>query len=227
MTVTIAIPCYKQAQYLPEAIESALAQTYKDIEIIVVNDGSPDNTSEIAKRYPVKLIEQVNKGLASARNTAIMNASGYWFLPLDADDILLDTCVEKLVKKAMESEADIIGPSLMTFGLAREVTILQAEPKMKDFLSGNRLGYFSMTKLSDLKEIGGYSPRMEEGWEDLHLWFNLLSHGKRAVTVPEPLVLYRTKEESMWRESTKHAPKLWRQIFKDFPHLEPKEIKTL
>ena len=225
--VTIAIPCYKQAEYLPEAIESALNQTYKNIEVIVVNDGSPDQAEEVAKRYPVRLINQVNKGLASARNTALMNATGDFFLPLDADDMLVDICVEKLLKRQIETGADIVGPSMRTFGLSQETIILDPQPKLKDFLSGNRLGYFSMIRTSALKEIGGYSPRMEEGWEDYHGWFNLLTRGYTAVTVPEPLVLYRTKKESMWRESTKHSKKLWTQIFKDFPDLQPKEIKTI
>lgn len=222
MKVTIALPCYKQAEYLPEAIESALAQTYKDIEIIVVNDGSPDNTSEVAKRYrKVKLIEQVNKGLASARNTAIMNMRGQWFMPLDADDKLHPQCIEELIRVAKASKADIIAPSMQTFGTSNETTILMASPALEDFRVGNRIGYFSMIKRSALQEVGGYSPRMVEGYEDLHLWINLLTRGKRIETVPQPLVFYRTKEQSMWTESKKHHVKLMDQIYKDFPSFLP------
>lgn len=221
MKVTIAIPCYKQAQYLPDAIESALNQTYKDIEVIVVNDGSPDHSKEITEKYPVKVINQVNKGLASARNAAIMSMRGQYFLPLDADDILLENCVEELVRVAKATGADIIAPSFKTFGLSGEQVILMAAPTLADFRTGNRIGYFSMIKRTALQEVGGYSPRMVEGYEDMHLSINLLSRGKTIVTVPQPLVLYRTKENSMIHEAQKNHAKLMEQIYKDFPNFLP------
>lgn len=226
MKVTIAIPAYNQAEFLPEAIESAINQTIP-CEIIVVNDGSPDNTLEVAKQYPVKIIDQVNKGLASARNTAIMNMTGDYLMPLDSDDMLIDTCVEELLTVAEKTGADIIAPSFKTFGTSDEVVTLQYNPSIEDFRTHNRIGYFSMIKKEALLECGGYSPRMVKGWEDYHLWFDLLSRGKQLVTVQKPLVLYRTKEKSMWLDSVKHSKELWDQIFKDFPHLLPKEIQTI
>lgn len=227
MKVSIIIPCYEQAQYLSEAIESALAQTEK-CEVIVINDGSPDNTKEVASKYSVKLINQVNKGLASSRNTGIMNATGEWIMPLDADDVLMPDCVGELLYKAeQDPDADVIGPSLKEFGLSNAVTILKENPTIEDMRIGNHLGYFSMIRKSALLEVGGYSPRMDKGWEDYHLWFDLLSRGKKIVTVPMPLVYYRTKANSMWHESKKHQKELWDQIFKDFPEILPKEISTV
>ena len=79
--ISVVIPCFEQAQYLSECIESVLAQTYKPHEIIVINDGSQDETRYVAMQYPVRYIEQVNKGLASARNTGIMNATGDYIFP--------------------------------------------------------------------------------------------------------------------------------------------------
>ena len=74
MKFSCVVPCFNQAQYLAECIESVLAQTLKPHEIIVVNDGSKDDTRYVAAQYAgVKYIEQVNKGLASARNTGLMN----------------------------------------------------------------------------------------------------------------------------------------------------------
>jgi len=219
--VTIAIPCYKQAEYLPDAIESALGQTYKNIEVIVVNDGSPDATKEIAEKYPVKVINQVNKGLASARNTALMNMRGQYFLPLDADDILLEGCVQELIRVAKATDADIIAPSFKTFGTSNETVTLMAAPTLDDFRTGNRIAYFSMIKRSALQEVGGYSPRMVEGYEDLHLTINLLTAGKKIETVPQTLALYRTKPNSMIHEAQKHHVKLMEQIYKDFPTFLP------
>lgn len=88
--VSVVIPCYQQAQYLPEAIESVLAQTYPWYEIIVVDDGSPDPTREVARRYPgVRYLRQANQGLSAARNTGIRHSRGTYMVFLDADDWLL------------------------------------------------------------------------------------------------------------------------------------------
>src|SRR4028119_1234933 len=88
--VSVIIPCYNQAYFLGEAIESVLAQSYPHFEIVVVDDGSTDNTSEVAARYPgVRCIRQENRGLAGARNEGIRHSSGSYLVFLDADDRLL------------------------------------------------------------------------------------------------------------------------------------------
>src|SRR5215212_9690625 len=88
--VSVVIPCYNQAHFLSEAIESVLAQTHPNFEIIVVDDGSTDNTSEVAARYPgVRHIRQDNQGLAAARNTGLRESKGTCLVFLDADDRLL------------------------------------------------------------------------------------------------------------------------------------------
>ena len=222
MRVTIVIPSYNQSKFLREAIESALEQTV-ECEVIVVDDGSTDDSLKVAREYEprIKVISQVNKGLASARNTGIMNAKGTHILPLDADDILVENCVEILTLAAEASDADVVAPSFRCFGEAEENIILMATPQLEDFRTGNRIGYFSLFKKPILLEVGGYSPRMEEGYEDMHLTINLLTRGKRIVTVPQVLVLYRTKKESMWKASLKHHKKLMNQIYHDFPEFLP------
>jgi len=85
--VSVIIPCYNHARYLPEAVESVLNQTYPNIEIIIVNDGSTDDTETIIKKWPsVKYVAQTNQGLSAARNTGIQNARGEFLSFLDADD---------------------------------------------------------------------------------------------------------------------------------------------
>lgn len=99
--VSIVIPCYNQAHFLKAAIESALAQTYPDIEVIVVDDGSADETSAVASAYSsVKLIRQENSGLSAARNAGIGEAGGDYVLLLDSDDVLLPPCVETRLRHA-------------------------------------------------------------------------------------------------------------------------------
>src|ERR671910_1122682 len=88
--VSVVIPCYNQAHFLGEAIESVLSQSYPHHEIVVVDDGSTDDTSEVASRYDgVRLVRQENRGLAGARNTGIRHSEGDYLVFLDADDRLL------------------------------------------------------------------------------------------------------------------------------------------
>lgn len=218
--MTIGIPVYNQAEYLADAIESALSQTV-NCEVIVCNDGSTDNSLEVAKKYPVKIINQVNKGLASARNAIIMNAKDEWILWLDADDLLMNNAVERIEQMIKETEADIIAPSLQTFGSSSQVIILTPNPKLEDFRAGNMIGYCAAVRKSVLLEVGGYNPKMVEGYEDLALWCDLLSRGKKLITLRDILWLYRTKDESMWTKITPEIHnKLLAQINKDVPQAQ-------
>src|SRR4029453_9679480 len=93
--VSVVIPCFRQARYLPESVGSVLAQTHRNFEIIIIDDGSPDNTSEVAARYPqVRCIRQGNKGGPAARNAGIREAKGNFIVFLDADDRLLPPALE-------------------------------------------------------------------------------------------------------------------------------------
>lgn len=88
--VSVVIPCYNQAHFLGEAIESVLAQSYPSFEVVVVDDGSTDNTSEVASRYPgVRCVRQNNQGLAATRNAGLRESKGSYLVFLDADDRLL------------------------------------------------------------------------------------------------------------------------------------------
>src|SRR6185312_7446522 len=93
--VSVVIPCYGQAHYLGDAIESVLAQSYPHLEIVVVDDGSHDNASSIASRYPgVRCVREGNAGMAEARNVGIRSTNGDFLVFLDADDRLLPEAVE-------------------------------------------------------------------------------------------------------------------------------------
>jgi glycosyltransferase involved in cell wall biosynthesis len=217
MDISVIIPCYNQAEYLPDCIESVLGQTVQPKEIIVIDDGSTDNTQDVAHKYPVKLIRQVNKGLPSARNTGIMNSTGDYILPLDADDMLLDTCIEKMTEAIKVHGSDVIAPSFKTFGVNNGEVILAGIPGLKDFATANRLPYFCAIKKSVLLEVGGYSPRMYWGWEDFHLWMDIFKRGATLCCLQDILVLYRTKEHSMIHVADAHSAELLAQMRKDHP----------
>jgi glycosyltransferase involved in cell wall biosynthesis len=93
--VSVIIPCYRQAHFLPEAIGSVLSQTHRPTEVVVVDDGSPDNTAEVVARYPtIRCLRQENRGLAEARNAGFGITTGEYIIFLDADDRLTQTAVE-------------------------------------------------------------------------------------------------------------------------------------
>lgn len=225
MKLTVGIPLYNQSEYFEDCIESVFNQTMAVEEIVIVNDGSTDTSLEVAERYsfkefpgiesPVKIINQVNKGLPSARNSIIMNATGEYILFLDADDMLKETAVEKIVRAINETNADIVAPSFKEFGKSDREVIL-GQFTIEELKTANRLPYFCAIKRSALLACGGYSPKMKWGWEDYHLWFDLFSRNCTVTFIAEPLVMYRVKEHSMIHEANEHSVELHTQINKDF-----------
>lgn len=220
--ISVGIPVYNQGEYLAQAIESVLHQTIKPFEIIVCNDGSKDNSLQVAKSYEsqgVKVVNQVNKGLSSARNTLIMNSSGSYFLPLDADDMMMGNCIERVTQVIEQTRADIVAPSFKEFGISNNSVILGSNPTLEEFKTGNRIGYFSAIKRTTLLEVGGYNPKMTYGWEDWDLWIDLLKRGNKLVTIPETLILYRVKSNSMYTDSLKHSESLLTQMQLNHPEV--------
>lgn len=111
--VSIIIPFYNEEAYLERSVESAFNQTYTNTEIILVNDGSTDDSLKIAEKFcsyktNVKLFTTENFGLGNARNLGVKKATGEFILFLDSDDSLKDNCVERLVKEVQEKQADVV-----------------------------------------------------------------------------------------------------------------------
>jgi glycosyltransferase involved in cell wall biosynthesis len=174
--VSIIIPCYKQASYLPEAIESALAQTYPAVEVIVVDDGSPDDTSAVAGRYGerVTCIRRPNGGLSAARNTGIERARGTYLKFLDADDHLHPEQVAHQVE-ALAGRTDrlaMTGVRLYRDGVPEQFE--DHTPEANDlvaFLIGEDdawippIGYLVPAHLA--RAVGGFDPsfRVLEDWD--------------------------------------------------------------
>jgi glycosyltransferase involved in cell wall biosynthesis len=196
--VTIVIPCYNQAHYLPDAIKSALNQTVP-VEIIVVDDGSPDNVYEATMGFPINYFKQENKGLSAARNSGIRFAKTEWVLPLDSDDIIAPNMVEKCLKV----KADIIGVGQETFGDYVAGHIFQPAPKYEDFLKANQINCCSMFRKAMWEDLGGYDEDMRAGYEDWDFWMRATQKGYKVKTIPEMLFYYRKHGSSMVNEATK------------------------
>ena len=219
--VSIVIPCYNYAHYLSEAIESALNQTYKNIEVIVVDDGSTDDTKEVAQKYLVKLLTQSNQGLSSARNLGIAASTGEWILPLDADDLINTECVDKLLSKVKLEGADIGCPAIQEFGDKKR--FLQINTKNLRFSSFKQRNYVVASCLYRKKiwdELGGYDTKMKGGHEDWDFWTRALYAGYKMAAVNEPMFFYRIHEGSMLHEFAKNHEENKRYIKNKFTDLK-------
>ncbi len=201
--VSVIIPCYNQGEWIEECIESVLSQSFRDFEIIVINDGSTDKkTIQILNglKYPkTKIIHQENMGLAEARNTGIKNSHGTYVLPLDADDKLHPNFLEKtILLMEKDTKLGIVCGETEFFG-AQEGYI-KIPYKFPEILYFNMLQCTCLFRKSDWEKVGGYNPNMKYGMEDWDLWLSFIELGLEAYRIPEPLFYYRKKEVSMITE---------------------------
>lgn len=207
--VSVVIPCYNQAQYLADALDSLLGQTYRNWEGIIVNDGSPDNTEEIALSYVGKdsrfrYISKENGGLSSARNSGIDSALGEYILPLDSDDILEPTYLAKALQVFLEApETTLVYCFGNYFGVKKSLWNLHYEGYMK-LLLGNTIFCSALFRQKDCIRIGGYDENMRFGYEDWDFYIRLLNEQSLVYQIPEALFNYRTKEVSMLTECEQH-----------------------
>ncbi len=104
---SIIIPVYNVEKYIKKCLDSVFSQTYKDFEVIVVNDGTEDKSIDIVKKYKVKLINQKNQGLSEARNTGVKNACGEYLIFLDSDDYLEKDLLKK-VSEGLKNNPDVV-----------------------------------------------------------------------------------------------------------------------
>ncbi|MCY0975824.1 glycosyltransferase family A protein [Chryseobacterium wangxinyae] len=198
--ISIIVPCYNQAQYLDACLQSVLDQTYQDWECIIVNDGSPDNTGEVAKVWlnkdiRFKYLYKENGGLSSARNTGIEVAEGEWILPLDADDKIGNLYLE-LAKREFTKDYSVIYCQGEYFGDKSGKWELPDFSK-KELANGNPIFCSAFFRRSDWKKVGGYDINMIFGIEDWEFWISLLKTDNKVYKIPVVCFYYRIKNQSM------------------------------
>jgi glycosyltransferase involved in cell wall biosynthesis len=220
------MPAFNDGKYISFAINSVLAQTFKDWELIVVDDGSSDNSADIAKEYAaqdtrITVLIQENQGTVAARNNAIKLAKGEYILPLDADDRLLPKCVETLYNKIVSSKYSVVAPSAASFGLKNAFDD-RFRPSRFNMCLRNTIVNSSMYRKSDWERYGGYDPDFKEGIEDYAFWMNFVKEGKKICRVPECLFYFRIKDnnESRQKRADKINYKLTGLILKKYPMMK-------
>ncbi len=213
--VTVVLPCYNAHADLPRALDSVRTQTFRDFEIIVVDDGSTaPATIAFLDALPddVRLIRQKNRGLPGARNTGFCNARGIWVLPLDCDDWIDPMFLEKLLG-ALEVHPER-SFAFAHFALGGEASgTLVKHYNFFEQLFFNQLPYCLLMRKSCWENAGGYDESLKQGYEDWELNIRLGSGGDTGLEIAEPLFHYNVSSSGMLlsTSSTLHGT-LWRAI---------------
>ena len=201
--VSVIIPCFNQGRYVLETLTSVLNQTYPNIEVIIINDGSDDkDTTSILSRVDlgnVQVIHTTNQGLAAARNNGIQEACGDFILPLDADDLIAPDYVKQAVDVFKKNkDVGIVYCRAMLFGTVTTKWLLPPY-SLKEMLLDNVIFCSALFRKSDWEAVGGYDIGMIYGWEDYDFWLSLIELGREVYQIPEILFSYRVASDSMVR----------------------------
>ncbi len=222
--VSIIVPCYNQAEYLPETLESVLSQTNPNWECVIVNDGSPDNTEEIAISYSQKdsrfvYVHKENGGLASARNYGIKHSHGAYILPLDSDDLIGEEYVDEILNRFDQyPQTALVACKGEKFGVSSGPCFTQLY-SYKSLIHWNCFVCTSAFKREDLDRIGGYDETMKHGMEDWDFWLSLLSANSVVYTIDKVLFYYRQKNISMYTQMSSYYEQNLRHIARNHPNV--------
>lgn len=199
--VSIITPCYNDGKYIEETIHSILSQTYKNWEMIIIDDGSEDNeTIDILKKveliYNIQVIKTNHVGPAEARNIGIKHSCGEFILPVDADDLIDNTYIEKAVQQMNNNNnIGIVYCHADLFGIKTGPWELP-EYSIDKMLLDNIIFVSALFRKSDWEQVGGFKSNMEHGMEDYDFWLSIIELGREVYQLPEVLFHYRVKEYS-------------------------------
>lgn len=209
--ISIIIPFYNVEYYIENCIRSVLSQTYANLEIILVDDGSKDQSRSIAETIihndsRAVIITRLNGGLSAARNTGLEAATGDFIFYLDSDDCLKGDCIEKLYAALIENKADIAQANfyydypdyfLYDGTLGKQNLVFDRNQAMWELLKQDRVKNFAWGKL--IKAALAKAHPFEEGkyFEDVFWKYKIINECHRYVIVGEPLVYYLQRDTSI------------------------------
>jgi hypothetical protein len=215
--VSIVIPLYNMQEHIRQCLDSALAQTYNNFEVIVVNDGSTDSSESIVRSYGdrVQLINQTNSGVSTARNNGIKNSTGAYILPLDSDDWIEKDYLSKTVPKMMDPKVGIVAVKMQYEGLYHGQPLVSPVGLTVEYEKHNNgIPTCSLIRRTAFEQTGGYTNAFMEAnvagasYEDWNLWIDILKRGWGVATVLEPLFHHRVRSNSQFTKSLLHHNEL-------------------
>jgi glycosyltransferase involved in cell wall biosynthesis len=197
--VSVVIPYYNRADTIDETLQSLDKQTFKNIEIIIVDDHSSDKKSKakLDQLHGVKIIHhETNQGVAMARNHGIEAAKGKYIICLDSDDILEPTFIEKATL-TLETNPDVslVSTYQDMFGVINEL-FEKPEYNAVRLIEDNMVITAAQFRREAWEQSGGYKPDI--GYEDWEFWLTLAENGHWGKQIPEPLFRYRTSMQSRY-----------------------------
>ncbi|HEX8207447.1 MAG TPA: glycosyltransferase [Solirubrobacteraceae bacterium] len=207
-SVTVIVPMHDERSVVADALDSCAMQTLPSLEVVVVDDGSADGSSEEVVRWsranggvPLLLLRHpVNRGLGHARNTAIEHARAPATFVLDADNALFDVTLERLeAELAARPDAAFVYPMLAMEVNGEPVGLRSCFPwEPRRLGAGNYIDALALWRTAALRELGGYTTELRlHGWEDYDLFCGVAERGLHGVLVPEILARYRVRAHSM------------------------------
>ena len=218
--ISIIIPVYNNEKYLSSCLDSVLAQTFEDWEAICINDGSTDGGDILAdyaaRDSRIRVFTQENRGLVAARNCGIEAAKGEWIFPLDSDDRIEPSCLEKLYNA--RHLGDVIYP-LTRYAGARSGIMRYVRPTKLSMSRANCLSASALFRKRDWERYGGYDTVMNKGLEDWEFWMNFIGEGKSFYCVREPLFVYLIRDNSMTSETRMATKELLRAMCSKHPFM--------
>ncbi|SAI51808.1 glycosyl transferase family protein [Bordetella ansorpii] len=225
---SVVMPAYNSAATLADSIDSVLAQTHGNFELIVVDDCSRDETPRILAEYCrrdariVAIRQPQNGGVALARNAAIEAARGRYLAFLDSDDLWLPRKLEVQARYFAEGHA-VLHASYIRFGHGREQVVqARSTATFRDLLHGNFIG--NLTGAYDVEKVGKiYQDRIAH--EDYKMWLDVLRAAGSITGIPEVLGRYRVAAQSLSGNKLKSAIWTWR-LYRRHLHLGVFEAAT-
>ena len=196
--VSVIVPLYNASAYIVEALDSVLASTYRPLEVVVVDDGSTDDSLRIAQTFAqehpeVRVLHQANAGVSAARNYAIREAKGEYILPLDADDKISSTYIEHAVA-AMHGDIRVVGCRAQFFGAKNgEWHLPEYSPAL--LARKNMIHICSLFRKADWQRVGGFCEE-EIYREDWSFWISMMELGGTYLRLDEVGLYYRVLPES-------------------------------
>ena len=207
-TVSIIVPVYKVEDYIRECLDSILAQTYPYFELILVDDGSPDNCGRICDDYAkgdnrIKVVHKVNGGISSARNAGLEVAKGEWIMHVEGDDWIEPDMIESLIEAAQITGADMVIGDFVKYGPSAGYNKLPTWGSDKKKSMSNYLAYTMTTIWGSIAKRSLYadhslkSPDGISYCEDFHLIVRLCHFANKIVNVHRPFYHYRYRPTSI------------------------------